>query len=128
MAKYLSNIDLNKNQLQNATLHPTLDAPSGPAEGQVYFDTSPGDKMMYFWDGTAWVAMGSQGDITEIQTTTSAQLTVTNGTGPIPSLAIVTGAVANGGTALATGDQIYDFVIGLGYGTVDSVDVNGQRL
>jgi hypothetical protein len=126
MAKYLSNIDLNKNQLQNAALHPVATAPATPAEGQVYFDTTAGDKMMYFWDGTAWVAMGSQGDITEIQTTTSAQLTITDGGGPIPSLAIVTSAVTNGGTALATGDQIYDFVTGFGYGIVDSVDVNGS--
>ena len=51
---------------------------------------------------------GGSGDLTEIQTTTSSQLTITNGTGPIPSLAIVTGAVVNGGTDLATGDQIYD--------------------
>jgi hypothetical protein len=126
MAKYLSNIDLNKNQLQNAALHPVATAPATPAEGQVYFDTTAGDKMMYFWDGTAWVAMGSQGDITEIQTTTSAQLTITDGGGPIPSLAIVTSAVTNGGTALATGDQIYEFVTGFGYGIVDSVDVNGS--
>jgi hypothetical protein len=68
--------------------------------------------------------MGSQGDITEIQSSTTNQLTVTNGTGPIPSLAIVTGAVTNGGTALATGDQIYDFVTGLGY--VESVGVNNS--
>ncbi len=119
MAKYLSNIDLGKNQLQNAALHPLAAAPGTPVEGQVYFDTTIGDKEMYFWNGTAWVAMGSQGDITEIQSSTTNQLTVTNGTGPVPSLAIVTGAVANGGTALATGDQIYDFVIGLGY--VESV-------
>jgi hypothetical protein len=123
MAKYLSNIDLNKNQLQNAALHPVGTTPATPVEGQVYFDTREDNKMMYFWDNTAWVAMGSQGDITEIQTTTSAQLTVTNDTGPVPSLAIVTGAVANGGTALATGDQIYDFVTGLGYGTMSSFTV-----
>jgi hypothetical protein len=119
MAKYLSNIDLGKNQLQNAALHPLAAAPGTPVEGQVYFDTTVGDKMMYFYNGSAWVAMGAQGDITEIQSSTTGQLTVTNGTGPVPSLAIVTGAVANGGTALATGDQIYDFVIGLGY--VESV-------
>jgi len=119
MAKYLSNIDLNKNQLQNAAMHPLAAAPSAPVEGQVYFDTTVGDKEMYFWNGTQWVAMGSQGDITEVQSSTTSQLTVTNGTGPIPSLAIVTGAVTNGGTALATGDQIHDFVTGQGY--VESV-------
>ena len=119
MAKYLSNIDLNKNQLQNATLHPLAAAPGTPAEGQVYFDTTVGDKMMYFYNGSAWVAMGSQGDITEIQSSTTNQLTVTNGTGPIPSLAIITGAVGAASTALATGAQIHTFVTGLGY--VESV-------
>ena len=38
-----------------------------------------------------------------------------------PTVAAITAAVANGGTALATGDQIYDFVIGLGYGVTNSV-------
>ena len=37
-----------------------------------------------------------------------------------------TAAVSNGGTALATGDQIYDFVIGLGYSTTaGTVDTSG---
>lgn len=119
MAKYLSNIDLNKNQLQNATLHPLAAAPGTPAEGQVYFDTTVGDKMMYFYNGSAWVAMGAQGDITEIQSSTTNQLTVTSGGGPVPSLAIVTGAVGAASTALATGAQIHTFVTGLGY--VESV-------
>ena len=38
MAKYLVNIDLDNNQLQNAALHPVGTAPASPAEGQVYFD------------------------------------------------------------------------------------------
>ena len=119
MAKYLSNIDLNKNQLQNAAMHPLAAAPGTPVEGQVYFDTTVGDKDMYFWNGSSWVSMGSQGDITEVQSSTTNQLTVTNGTGPVPSLAIVTGAVVDTGTALATGDQIHAFVTGQGY--VESV-------
>jgi hypothetical protein len=65
------------------------------------------------YNGTAWISIA--GDITEVQSATTGQLTVSNGTGPIPSLSIVTGAVTNGGSALATGDQIYDFVLGLGY-------------
>ena len=50
------------------------------------------------------------------------------GTSGTVTLNVDTGAVANGGTALATGDQIYDFVTGLGYstttGTVTSVAVS----
>jgi hypothetical protein len=113
MAKYLSNIDLNKNQLQNAAMHPLAAAPGTPVEGQVYFDTTVG------WNSSSWVSRGSQGDITEVQSSTTNQLTVTNGTGPVPSLAIVTGAVVDTGTALATGDQIHAFVTGQGY--VESV-------
>ena len=62
--------------------------------------------------------------VTEVTSTTTPQLTVANGT-TTPALSIVTAAVANGGTGLATGDQIYDFVIGQGYqpGTVTSITV-----
>ena len=124
MAKYLSNIDLNRNQLQNATLHPVATPPATPVEGQVYFDTTIGDKTLYYYNGTQWIGTGQQGGITEIQTTTASQITVTNGAGPTPSLAIVTGAVSNGGTALATGDQIFDFVTTLGY--VETVDIGNS--
>ena len=58
-------------------------------------------------------AFNSTSFITAVTSSTSDQLTVTGGT----ALAIVTGDVVNGGTALATGNQIYDFVIGLGYST-----------
>ena len=50
------------------------------------------------------------GDITAIETTTGNQIAITNGNGPIPSLAITTAAIANGGTGLATADQIHTFV------------------
>lgn len=110
MAKYLSNIDLNKNQLQNGALHPVGTAPSSPAEGQVYFNTTGGNKKMYYYDGTDWVFMGSQGDITSVTSSTTAQLTVTNSTGPAPAFSIVTAAVGDSETSLATGDQIHTFV------------------
>lgn len=110
MAKYLSNIDLNKNQLQNGALHPVGTEPSTPTEGQVYFNTTGGNKKMYYYNGTDWVFMGSQGDITAVTSATTNQLTVTNSTGPAPAFSIVTAAVANNGTGLATGDQIHTFV------------------
>ena len=104
--KYLNNLDLNKNQLQQAVIQTASSDPSSPVAGQIYYNTT--DNVLKFYNGSAFVSAG--GDITEIQTTTSDQLAITNGTGPIPSLAITTGAVTNNGTALATGDQIYDFV------------------
>ena len=105
---FLNNLDLNKNQLQNAVIQVLGTAPSNPVSGQIYYDSS--DNNVYYYNGTAWTSFS--GDITEITTSTANQLTVTNGTGPIVQLAVITATVANNSTALATGDQIYDFVIG----------------
>lgn len=52
MPKYLNNIDLNKNELQNAALHKLGAAPSSPVTGQVYYNTV--SNKFYFWNG-AWV-------------------------------------------------------------------------
>ena len=113
--QYLSSINLTTNQLQYAVIQPATSNPTlyTAVEGQIYYNSV--NKKLKLYNGTSWVDVGSDGDITEIQTTTSDQLTITNGTGPIPSLAIITAAVSNGSTALATGDQIYDFVTGQGY-------------
>ena len=104
--KYLNNVDLSKNQLQNAVIQVLASDPSGAVEGQIYYNSTDG--VLKYYDGVDWLSAG--GDLTAITTATTDQLTITNGTGPIPNLDIVTGAVANNGVALATGDQIYDFV------------------
>jgi len=104
--KYLNNVDLSKNQLQNAVIQVLASDPSGAVAGQVYYNST--DNVLKYYNGTAWLSAG--GDITEITTATSDQLTITNGSGPIPNVDIVTGAVTNAGVELATGDQIYDFV------------------
>lgn len=52
MAKYLSNIDLQKNELQNAKIQALATDPSSPAAGQIYFNTAVGRVKVY--DGTAW--------------------------------------------------------------------------
>ncbi len=106
--KYLNNLDLNKNQLQNAVIQVLGTAPANPVSGQIYYNSS--DNYVYYYNGTAWTSFA--GDIEEITTSTANQLTVTNGAGPVAQLAVITATVANNGTALATGDQIYDFVIG----------------
>ena len=74
---FKSNINLGKNQLQNALLHPTSTAPSSPAEGQVYFDTSVNDKKLYVYDGSNWIDV--TGDIRSISAGTG--ISVSNGSG-----------------------------------------------
>lgn len=67
----------------------------------------------------------TSGTVTAVTSATTDQLTVANGTST-PALTIVTGAVADNGTSLATGDQIYDFVVGYAdpIGTDNSADVS----
>ncbi len=60
--KYLSSINLSKNELQNAAIQNLAAAPSSPVLGQIYFDTS--DNEMYICTDAAaptWTSMG--GDI-----------------------------------------------------------------
>jgi len=105
--KYLNNVDLTKNELQNAVIQVLATAPPVPnVQGQIYYDST--DDVIKFYDGAAWISAG--GDLTAVETTTPSQLNITNGTGPIPTLDITTATVADNGTGLATGDQIYDFV------------------
>lgn len=54
------------------------------------------------------------GTVTSVSSSTTNQLTVASGTST-PALSVVTGTVADAGTALATGDQIHTFVTGQGY-------------
>jgi hypothetical protein len=49
-----SNIEMNKNQLIQPVVENSTSQPAAPVQGQMYFDTTPGDKTMYFYNGTAW--------------------------------------------------------------------------
>ena len=62
--KYLTHINLNQNQLQNAVIHPLGTAPSGPTEGQIYYNSTSGNKKVYIYDGSAWTNIS--GDISEV--------------------------------------------------------------
>ncbi len=68
MAKYLSNIDLNKNELQNPVIHPLGTAPGTPVEGQIYYDSTAGDKHIYLYNGTAWVQLSEAPDSNDFLT------------------------------------------------------------
>ena len=60
--KFVTNLDLNKNELQNAAIQNLATAPSTPVSGQIYFNTT--DDTLYLYDGTEWLDL--TGDIQSI--------------------------------------------------------------
>jgi len=50
------NTDFLQNQLLNAVAHKSASAPSGPVEGQYYYDSAK--QMIYVYSGSVWVPCG----------------------------------------------------------------------
>ena len=81
----LVNLNLNKNQLQNAVIQPLATPPSNPVEGQIYYNSF--DKFIYRYNGTDWEPIGvvyTQGSTTGAVITgldATGKVTTTNVTG-----------------------------------------------
>lgn len=60
--KFLTSIDLNKNELQNAVLQNLSSNPGTPATGQFYFNSVDGE--LKFYNGTTWDVVSVGADIT----------------------------------------------------------------
>ena len=70
--KFLSALDLNKNELQNVALQNLSSAPSAPAAGQIYFNTT--DKTHYVYSGTAWLKFVPSGSISNADIASDAAI------------------------------------------------------
>ena len=119
--EYYASIDLNKNELQNAVVHPLGSAPSSPVEGQIYYDSTVGDKKLYLYNGSAWVAIGEAqsfiaGEGIDISTsgdniTISGEDATTSNKG-IASFATADFAVSSGAVSIKTGGVSNDQLAG----------------
>lgn len=109
---FLSDIKLNGNQIKDLVIdHKSGSHPTTGYHGQVIFRTDQGKIYINTSTDQSSPSWGSvAGDITSVTSATANQLTVANSSGPDPAFSVVTGAIANAGTGLATADQIHTFV------------------
>lgn len=54
--QFLMNIDLNKNELQNAVIQPLATAPTNPVLGQIYYNSA--ESALFQFNGTDWQRVG----------------------------------------------------------------------
>lgn len=118
---FLNSINLNQNELIKARIEnqPNNTAAGTGVEGQLYYDTTL--DVVKVWANGAWAEVG--GGVLTVTSGNTDTITI-GGTTANPTVAANTAAVSDGSPNLVTGNQVYDFVIGLGY--VESVDVNGS--
>lgn len=82
--KFLSHVDLSKNELQNAVIQQLASAPGTPSEGQIYYNTA--DDKAYIYNGTSWVSLmeipdSGGGDVTGPASSLDNEIVLFSGSG-----------------------------------------------
>jgi hypothetical protein len=120
--KFLTSIDLTKNQIVNVAVHNNAGNPSSPVAGQIYFDTTTGVKKLFLYNGTAWIDLtgditsvvagagltggGTGGDVTLDVNVDNVTIEVNADTVQVKDLGISTAKLANGAvTTVKLGDN-----------------------
>lgn len=94
---YLTNLNLNKNEIQNAVIQPLAVAPSNPKEGQIYYNST--DKFIYRYNGTTW---GPIGVVYQQGSTTGAVITGLDNNGNVTTTNVI-GLTLTGYTPVSGG-------------------------
>lgn len=110
--KFLTNIDLNRNQLTNVVLHNVGSDPTGGtySEGQLIYNTT--DDQVKFYDGSAWVSVNSG-------SMSSFDLAADTGT---------TSTISDGGIVTISGSGSVSTAVSSGTVTISLTDVTNAEL
>ena len=117
--KFLTPIDLARNELQNATVQNLASAPSTPIKGLEYFDTTLNQFGVY--NGTAWTYLGGGGGtVTSVSVVSANGLAGTVATATsTPTITLsttITGITKGNGTALSAAVAGTDYLAPTGSG------------
>lgn len=112
--QYLTSINLNKNELQNAAIQALAIAPLNPVIGQIYFDTDLNN--LRTWDGSQWLdyttiesgagyitSVGTNLDVTDQELTLGANVVITNSSQTLSNKSISGNLTFLDGDALNSG-------------------------
>ena len=105
-----NDILMNQNELQLPVIDNESTPPSTPVQGQMYFDTTAGDKTMYFYNGTAWVEMdGSGSGVVSLTPTNGTFIDITQNqtSGAITTTSDLSATGTPGGTTFLRGDNVW---------------------
>lgn len=94
MPKFVSNLDLNKNELRNAVVQVLSTAPASPAIGQIYYDSTATTLKVCtaISPSVVFLDLGKQGTVTSVGST--APIQSTGGTTPTISIDAASGSTA----------------------------------
>lgn len=126
--KYLTHIDLNSNELQNAVIQNLSTAPTGVL-GRIYFDTSSGVNQLKIYNGSSWQSVGQvsltlQGEVTgSASTNASGEITLTTTVDYAGSLTASDVNTALGYTAADAAD-LSALSTSINTGTIDATTIN----